>query len=76
MGGPRMARPGRPRLSTGIDGRRMVLDYVTAHTPCRDSIRHIGRQLGISHVAVHLQLHRLKADGILKRRSDGSWEVA
>lgn len=71
-----MAANGRPRLSTGINGRRMVLDYVSAHAPCRDSIRHIGRQLGISHVAVHLQLHRLKEDGLLKRRSDGAWEVA
>lgn len=67
---------GRPTVSSGINGRHDILDYIRAHGPVKLSAREFARRLGFNHMTVYNHLRRMQDDGLLKRRSDGSWEVA
>lgn len=66
---------GRPTVSSGINGRHDLLDYIQAHQPVRASGRSIARALGYNHQTVHTHLRRLQLDGLIRRTSRG-WEVA
>ncbi len=70
-----MPPTGRPRVTSGINGRLDILDYIRANGPVSLTVRDLAARLGYNHVTVFHHLRRLQADGIIARRSDGSWEV-
>lgn len=71
-----MPPSGRPTLSSGINGRMDVLDYIRANSPARVSVRALCNALGYrSPATIHGHLRRLQIDGLIRRTSRG-WEVA